>query len=370
MKEHSVVASPPDTDLPDKLHGIEKTYNFSCGFFILPVIVILSILFLVIILSSEPLRTLFFFFIGPVRNPYNFGNMLNASIPLIIGALGVTVSMKAGSLNLGGEGQIYAGAFSATVTALALGRLGALGAIIAFLAAFLTGGILCGLCGYCKAKWNISEIITTFLLSNAVIPIINFLVTGPFLDPNTSLQSTRKIPSDMLLPRILGQSNLSCAFLIALVLAVFIHIFLNNTTKGYEIRMGGMNEIFARYGGINTKNNMILAMFISGGLYGLAGAIAVFGIYNAAIIGFSSGLGWNGLAAALIARFFPPAVIPAAVFLAWVTTGARIAMQNTGISRETASIVQAVIFFFSTSLVIRNIFKKNRKIKTKEGEIE
>jgi len=106
-----------------------------------------------------------------------------------------------------------------------------------------------------------------------------------------------------------------------------------------------------------------LSLFISGCLYGFAGGIEIAGIHHAVIKEFSSGLGWNGLAVALIARFYSPAVIPAALFFAWLGSGARIAMQNTGLTVEVASIVQAVILFLSTSMLIFNSVKRKRQNK-------
>jgi len=103
-------------------------------------------------------------------------------------------------------------------------------------------------------------------------------------------------------------------------------------------------------------------MAISGGFHGLAGAMLVFGTYHAVIKEFSASLGWNSLAVALIAGFSPPFIIPASLFFAWLGAGARIAMQNTGLTFEISYIIQSVIFLLSTSLVIRNISKrKGRK---------
>jgi simple sugar transport system permease protein len=82
------------------------------------------------------------------------------------------------------------------------------------------------------------------------------------------------------------------------------------------------------------------------------------GTYYGTIKEFSAGLGWNGLAAALIARFYPPALIPASFFLAWIGSGARIAMQNSDITYEVALIVQSVIFFLATSISLRTAFKR------------
>jgi simple sugar transport system permease protein len=215
--------------------------------------------------------------------------------------------------------------------------------------------------GFCKAKWNTNELISSFLLSNILILIVNYLVNGPFLDPETNLQSTRKIAAGLRLPLILPPSNLSAALLVAVVFVIIIHIFLKRTKLGYEFRMAGANEIFARYGGINTKRNTVIAMFFSGTLYGLAGALAVFGTYYGTVKEFSTGLGWNGLAAALIAGFYPPALIPASLFLAWIASGARIAMQNSDMSFEVASVVQSVIFFLATSVILRNLFVKKEE---------
>jgi simple sugar transport system permease protein len=335
--------------------------SFSAGVIVIAFISLLVLVVLACILSKNPGKTLFFFFFGPFRNVYSFGNMLNSAIPLILGGLGLSIAMQTGNLNLGGEGQIYSGAFIASIVALELGFLGFFGGLIAIIAgAFFTGAIA-AISGFCKARWNTNELITSFLLSNALILIVNYFVNGPFLDPQTNLQSTKKIAENLRLPMILPPSNLSTAAIIAVAMVIIVHVFLKRSKKGYEFRMAGTNEIFARYGGINTRLNTVLAMFFSGALYGLAGGLAVFGTYYATIKEFSAGLGWNGLAAALIAGFYPPALIPASIFFAWITSGARIAMQNSDITFEIASIVQAVILFLITSLVLRNAFLEKGK---------
>ena len=328
------------------------------GTIIIVLIALVILVALVCILSETPGRTLYFFFFGPFRNAFSFGNMLNSSIPLILGALGVSIAMKAGSLNLGGEGQIYAGAFVATIVALPLGHLGFFGALAAILAGALFAGALAALSGLFKVLWDTNELITSFLLSNAVILIVNYMVTGPFLDPETNLQSTRKIADNLRFSQILPPSNLSTALFIAIAMVIIVQIFLAETRLGYEFRMAGINEIFARYGGINTRLNTVLAMFLSGAFYGLAGGLAVFGTHHATIREFSAGLGWNGLAAALVAGFNPVAILPAGLFFAWIASGARIAMQNSDITFEIAAVVQSVIFFLATSMVLRSAFKR------------
>jgi simple sugar transport system permease protein len=327
----------------------------------LVLVVILSFLF-----SKNPGRTLWFFFLGPLRNRYQFGNMLNGAVPLALGGLGVSIAMKANNFNLGGEGQVYAGALVSTLAGLALGRifagsplLSCLGAAAALLTGALFSGLTAWVSGFCRAKWNTSELITSFLISGSLVLIVDYLVTGPFMDPATNLLSTEKIPESFRFPRILPPSNLNAGFIFTLGAIVLAAVFLYRTRTGYEIRMTGGNEVFARYGGIETGRITMCAMFLSGAFYGLAGGFAVYGTYYATIKEFSSGLGWNGLAAALIARFRPALILPAAVFFAWIGAGARMTMQFSDMMLEMASVAQGVILLLVTSQVLLNLFGRS-----------
>jgi simple sugar transport system permease protein len=350
-----------DREKSEKLFSSLKNYlRASGGMFLILAISFGVLIILALLLSKTPGRTLGYFFLGPARNLYYFGNMLNSAIPLIFGGLGVSIAMQASCFNLGGEGQIYLGAFVTTLCALALAPLGFLGAVLALAAGALISALTAGISGFLKIRWNTSELITSFLLSNALVLITSYFITGPFLDPGTNLQSTRKIPENFRLPLILPPSNLSAALFIAVAAVILVYLFLYHSRKGYELRMSGLNKVFAQYGGISTAGGILLAMFLSGLLYGFAGGMAVYGTYYSTMKEFSSGMGWNGLAVALIARNRPQAVIPAAIFFAWIGSGARIAMQFSDITFEIASIVQSVVFFLVTSAVLLEIFKTRK----------
>ena len=337
---------------------VDFAFSSAGSALIIPAISLLLVFLLVLIFSKTPGSTLYFFFLGPFRNTFNFGNMLNTCIPLILGGLGISIAMKTGSLNLGGEGQIYSGAFVCTITALTLPHIGFFGGLSAVLAGAVFAGLACALSGAFKAAWKTNELITTFLVSNILIRVVNYLLNGPFLDPETNLQAAKKIDGSLHLSKIMLPSNLSAALYIALAVLIIAYIFLYKTKRGYEFRISGANEIFARYGGINTKLNTIAAMFLSGAMYGLAGGLLVLGTHHTVIKDFSEGLGWNGIAVALIARFYPPALIPASLFIAWIGSGARIAMQNSCITFEIAFIVQAMILFLATGTALPLLLRK------------
>ncbi|MCK9287995.1 MAG: ABC transporter permease [Sphaerochaetaceae bacterium] len=325
----------------------------SIGVMIIVCIACASIVLLALLLSNDPLKTLKYFFFGSFQSMCYLGNMINSAIPLIFGGLGVSLAMKAGLFNLGGEGQVYAGAFVASILVLVMAPFGIVGAILALLAAIGVSSLLAGISGMLKAAWNTNELITSFLVSNIVLLVVNYLIAGPFKDPNTNLIATRRIPPQFMLPKIMPPSNLSTALYFAIIAVMLVQIFLYRTKSGYELRMYGLNSTFAIYGGISRSRYQIGPMMLSGSLYGLAGALAIYGTYFTSIKEFSSGMGWNAIAVALIARFRPMAIIPAALFFAYIESGARNAMLHSDVTYEISSIVQAVVFLFVTSTVLQ-----------------
>ena len=315
---------------------------------------------LIFVLSRTPVRTLYFFFLGAFTNPYYLGNMLNVAVPLVFTGLGVSIAFKSAVFNLGGEGQIYAGGLAATAVCLALpaanGFLGGLGALAA--AAVLSGAIA-GLSGFLRMKWNTDEMISSFLLSAAVVLVVNYFITGPLDDPKNNLQATLAIGPQYGLAGIFPPSKLNISAFFALAAAVVMFFFIYKSHVGYEMRMVGLNREFSRYGGINVSKYLVLPMIISGALHGLGGGLMVLGTYRATIEGYSFGMGWNGIAVALIAKNNPLAVIPAALLFAYLDAGAKAAMINSDVTFEIAAIAQSFIFYFVTAQALY-AFARNR----------
>jgi ABC-type uncharacterized transport system permease subunit len=308
---------------------------------------------LIFLLSRQPLTTIYYFFAGPFTNRYYFGNMLNTAIPLVFTGLGIAVAFKASVFNLGGEGQVYSGALVATVVLLALPAAGGyLGAPAALAAAMLAGALLAGVSGLFKMKWGTDELISSFLISSAVIYVVNYFITGPLDDPGNSMLATRAIAEQYRFPGILPPSSLDISAFFAVLGAAAVFFLMYHTHWGYEMRMCGLNREFARYGGINVSAYMVLPMVLSGALHGLAGGVAVMGTYYMAVKEFSYGMGWNGIAVALIARNNPLGVLPAAVFFAYLNAGANAAMLHADLTFEIAAVVQSVVFYLITAQAI------------------
>ncbi len=295
------------------------------------------------------------FFVQPVSNRYYFGNMLSSMGYLLIAALGIVIAFRCGLYNLGGEGQIFVGALAGTLAGLALPALPAfLGTLLVLSVATATGAMLAGLSGLFRRFWGAPELITSYLLSAALIPAAEYLIVGPANDPARSLLATARLPNDYWLARLFLPSELNLSFPVALALAAAVYLMMFHTVRGYELRIFGLNEEFATYAGIHPTTYTLGAMGLSGALHGLTGGLMIAGTYHAAISGFSGGVGWNAIAVALVGRLHPLGAVAAALVFAYLDAGTKASMLHTEFTFELGTIIQAVILLLVTaSLVIR-----------------
>jgi len=320
------------------------------------------VVILILILSNEPGRAIYYFFIGPFTKAYYFGNMLNQSIPLILTGLGIAVAFRSSTFNLGGEGQAYAGALAATVILLAMPTMpGIVGIMTAVVGAVVIGAFLAGLSGFFNMRWGTDTLISSFLISAAVILVVDYFVTGPLDDPASSMMRTRAIAEQFRFLRIYAPSKLDVSIFFAAALAIGTYFFMQRTHWGYEMRMCGINREFSRYAGIHVGKYLVVPMAISGGFHGLAGSVTLMGTHYSCLKGVTMGIGWNGIAVALIAKNNPIAVIPAALFFAYLDAGARAAMLHSDVTVELAKIGQAVIFFLVTAQALYGLYNSRKK---------
>lgn len=303
------------------------------------------------LVSPTPLESLFHFFIGPLRSPLAWGQILNQGSLLTLTGLGVALAFSSGSFNLGGEGQVYGGALVALIVGLGLPNLPFWVVLpLALSLGALGGGVLAGASGFLKVKTGADELITSFLLSAAVIPLIDGAIASAFLRDNSSfLMTTRTLPLDQWIPTLFSPSRIHWGTLVVFPLALLVQMVLYSTPWGYELRMTGRSRTFANYAGFSVNHYHIWPMALSGMLHGLAGSLAVFGVHHAVIHSFSEGLGWNGIAVALIARNRPLAVIPAALFLAYLTQASRTAQIFSNFPFELSWLIQGLILLTITS---------------------
>ncbi len=305
---------------------------------------------LVFIFSKQPGTTLWYYFVGPFLDRFSFFNMLESSIPLMFSGLGMAIAFRSGVTNLGGEGQIFSGAIVAVIVATALpGLPGLLGIVLLLASGAAAGSALAGVSGLLRMKFRISDLLTSYLIASGSVYVINFLILGPFRDPAKITIQSISIPASYTLARFLPPSYIHTGIFVALATAVLVFVMMARTHFGYEMRVTGSNAQFARYAGIDVDRYTVYPMLASGGLIGFGGAMQVVGRYHSCFTDLTAGLGWNGIAVALIARSNPLGVIPAALFYAYLNAGARSAMINSDVTVELAQVISAIIFYLVTA---------------------
>jgi len=277
---------------------------------------------------------------------YDIGNWLNTASFFMIAGTGASISMKCGEFNLGGEGQIYAGGFVCAVILAKAANLGVGIALpLALLAAILTSSVLCFFSALLHKYRNASFLLTSFIISSAIIPLINGLIAGPCRGSTGNLLATPFISQKFRFLRILKPSSLNVSFFIAVLICLAGAFILFKTNFGRKLCIYGISNEFAKYSGFSEKTIIFSSSLISGGLHGLCGAFIICGTYYTCHSGFYTGLGWSGLSASMIAGSNPLFVIVSSLFLAAVSSFTSIFSLHHNVGFDLGAIIQACIMF-------------------------
>lgn len=294
---------------------------------------------------------------------------LVSSTPFIFAGLSVALGFRAGLFNIGAEGQLFIGAIFATFVGYSIVGLPAIIHIpLALLAGALGGGIWGFIPGWLKAKTGGHEVINTIMMNYIAFRLSEWLLSGPMKKPGSFNPISPTIEASARLPRFFASPiRFHLGFFIALGVAWLVYWFLFRSKWGFDLRTVGANPRAARYAGMNIFWVTIIAMSLSGGLAGLAGANEVLGVnYNLALA-FSSGYGFDSIALALLGKSHPLGVVLAALLFGTLRSGA-VAMQlSAGVPNDIISVLQALILaFIATPAIIRSIYRL-RPPKTEEG---
>ena len=266
----------------------------------------------------------FFRFRGAARMKY-FGQNLVRTVPLILCSLSVLFAYKVGMFNIGVAGQYVAGACGCLYAALAWKLPWFLCLLIGMALAAMLGVIA----GVLRTKCNVNIVISGIMLNWIALYLTNLVlgkVKSPMSPYTVNLLGTNpsgKLPSLGLEKLFSGESSVTIAIPLAIIVAVVIHIVLNKTAFGYELKATGHNYNAAKYAGMKEDRNIILTMMISGALAGLgAGLLFLTGIEEwETTISSVPAMGFNGIAVAFLGGLSPIGSILSAFFIQYINFG-------------------------------------------------
>lgn len=306
-------------------------------------------------LGKDPLRGLSMFFIEPLAHTRLIGEVLLKATPLVLCALGLAVCYRSNVWNIGAEGQFLLGAICASGAALGLGSLGLPGAAggakglyapLVLLAGVAGGMLWAGLTAGLKDRFNANEILVSLMLVYVAQQLLNYLVFGPWKDPQGfNFPQTSSFEAGMLLPSLASGTRLHVGSLLALAVVGAFWVFLFRSFQGYQLQVGGLAPAAARYAGFSERKALWSCLLLSGAMAGLAGAMEAAGPLQRLTPHVSTGYGFTAIIVAFIGRLHPLGIAAGGVLLSMVLIGGELAQSRMGLPNALTGVFQGLLLF-------------------------
>ena len=303
---------------------------------------------------------------GAFGNMFYLSSTLSRATPIIMGGLAVCIAWRSGYEAMGGEGQMILGAFLSALIAYYLPAPGVVKILVAILGSVAIGALYSLLSAWLYDKFSVTFLISTLMLNYIANNVASYLTNYVFKDPaalDMNSVQTGKIAADAQLGKIFEGFSLHWGFVLALLCVAAIYILLKKTSFGYKAKMGGLNPLFALYGGINSKRMLYLVLLLSGMVAGLGGTFEVLGSkyrYIDQMI-FSTAYAWSGMVAALLANFDPLGTAVASILLAGLATGGSAMQRGTNIPVEAVNMIEGVIMLLMSVKLLRLLSGRVRR---------
>lgn len=299
--------------------------------------------------------------------------LVNAT-PLLFTGLCAVVAFRMRTYNIGGEGQLYAGAIATLLVALLLdGKPAALVVPTMIIAGIVGGGLWAAIPGLLRSYLGTSEILTSLMLNYVAGLFMLYLIfdSNSYLRDLTSsagkvYPQSKAIASGSWWPAwSLGGTTIPLGLVLGVALAIGISVMFKQTRLGFKMRVTAGSPVGARYAGFKVNRLVLLVMLLSGMLAGLGGASQI-GDFSHMLD--PKGLeaaqyGYTGIVVAALGAFDPLAVILSAVFFGALLT-ASVTLNGGTFPEGLIGTVEGIIIFCVVSAALFLTYR----IKPRGGE--
>ena len=271
----------------------------------------------------------------------------NVSILLLI-ALALTPAFKMKFWNIGGEGQVLIGGLAAAACMICLGdRLPNGVVIFCMILASIAAGALWGFVpAFFKAKWNTNETLFTLMMNYIATQLVAFFTIVWEVPKGSGKIGIINQNSNVgWLPQAFGSKYL-LTIIVAVVVTIFMHIYICYSKHGYEICVVGESENTAKYVGIKVEKVIIRTMILSGAICGLVGLLLVGGINHTVTTTIAGGQGFTAVLVSWMSKFNPFTMIFSSLLIVFMDRGASEISTNFGLNHSYSDILTGIILFF------------------------
>ena len=271
----------------------------------------------------------------------------NVSILLLI-SLALTPAFKMKFWNIGGEGQVLIGGLAAAACMICLDdKLPNVLVMVCMVIASLAAGIVWALVpAFFKAKWNTNETLSTLMMNYIATQLVAFFTIVWEVPKGSGKIGIINQDSNIgWLPQIFGSKYL-LSILVAVIITVFMYIYLNYSKQGYEISVVGESENTAKYVGIKVGKVIIRTMMLSGAICGLVGLLLVGSINHTVTTTIAGGQGFTAVLVSWMSKFNPLTMVLSSFLIIFMDRGASEISTTFGLNHSYSDILTGIILFF------------------------
>jgi simple sugar transport system permease protein len=299
-------------------------------------------------LGQSPIDTFYAFFIAPIDDLYGLGELGLKATPLMLIATGLAIGFRANVWNIGAEGQLTLGAICGGGLALYFHESESVWLLPGMIALGALGGMLwAAIPAFLRTRFNANEILVSLMLNYVALLLLDYLVRGPWRDPDGfNFPESRIFPDAGTLPIILDGTRLHAGLWLALGVIVLGWLFVRKSFMGYQMQVAGLADSAARYAGFKRRRMIWLGLLIGGGAAGVAGLSEVAGPIGQLLPSISPGYGYAAIIVAFVGRLHPVGILFASLLMSLLYLGGEAAQMELGLPSAVTGVFQGVLLFF------------------------
>ena len=282
-----------------------------------------------------------------------------------------TPAFKMKFWNIGGEGQVLMGGLAAAACMICLAdKLPNVLLIVCMIIASIAAGAIWGFIpAFFKTKWNTNETLSTLMMNYIATQLVAFFTIVWEVPKGSGKIGIINQDSKLgWLPQIFGSKYL-LSIIVAVIITIFMYIYLKYSKHGYEITVVGESENTAKYVGIKVGKVIIRTMVLSGAICGLLGLLLVGGINHTVTTTIAGGQGFTAVLVSWMSKFNPLTMVFSSFLIIFMDRGASEISTNFGLNHSYADILTGIILFFIIGCEFFITYKLQFRKKTeKEAE--
>lgn len=355
---------PGVSKLEDFLFIKHRAFAFNAITTLAAVLIALALAFVLIFaVSKQPGQAIYQFLIGPFSSVRQIGNILTTASTLCFTGVALCIMFQASMFNMAAEGACFLGGLACAGAATMLKLPPVLAMVVPMLCSIAVGAVVGLLPGLLKAKLDANEMVSSLMFNYVALFLGLYILKNFLIDKTAGQVATAKLPAISKLSPIIPGTGVHGGILVATLMVVLAYLFLYKTRAGHELRVYGQNASFARYSGAPVATIVVLSQVLGGAVAGLGGGVEIMGMYQRFQWTALPGYGWDGIIIAILARNKPQFVPLAALFIAYLRTGANCMNTYADVPKELITVIQAIMMILVTAAALTDNLRQRMAVK-------